>query len=86
MAEGFDLDLDIEGFRAWTEAAIRDMEEEAAGKLLRALALEFIRRVIEKTPVQFGRARAGWTSFAISLGRSPRVSCIYVAIQRFLWG
>ena len=74
MPDGFDLELDIEGFRQWTEAAIKDAEKEVGTKVLRALALDFIRRVIEKTPVDFGRARAGWTSFAVSLGRSPRIA------------
>lgn len=74
MAEdGFSLDFDIEGFRQWTEAAIAEVEKDAARKALRAIALEFIKRVIEKTPVDFGRARAGWASFAVHLGRSPRL-------------
>ena len=68
MPDGFSLELDIEGFRAWTEMAVKEVESEAAGKALRALTLEFIRRVVEKTPVDFGRARAGWTSFAVHLG------------------
>ena len=73
MPDGFDFELDVEGFRQWTEEAIRDAEKEVGQKVLRALALDFIRRVIEKTPVDFGRARAGWTSYALSLGRSPRI-------------
>lgn len=73
MADGFTLDFDIEGFRQWTELAIKEVERDAARKVLRALALDFIRRVIEKTPVDFGRARAGWASFAVKMGRSPRI-------------
>lgn len=73
MPDGFDIELDIEGFRQWTEAAIAEVEKEVAGKVLRAVALEFIKRVIEKTPVDFGRARAGWASYAVHLGRSPRI-------------
>ena len=73
MADGFNLDFDIEGFREWTELAIKEVERDAAEKVLRALALDFVRRVIEKTPVDFGRARAGWASFAVKMGRSPRI-------------
>ena len=73
MADGFDLDFDIEGFREWTELAVKEVERDTARKVLRALALDFIRRVIEKTPVDFGRARAGWASFAVKMGRSPRI-------------
>lgn len=73
MADGFNLDFDIEGFREWTELAIKEVERDAAEKVLRALALDFVRRVIEKTPVRFGRARAGWASFAVAMGRSPRI-------------
>ena len=73
MADGFTLDFDIEGFRQWTELAVKEVEKDAARKVLRALALDFIRRVIEKTPVDTGRARGGWASFAIAQGRSPRL-------------
>ena len=73
MADGFDLDFDVEGFRQWTELAVKEVEKDAARKVLRALALDFIRRVIEKTPVDTGRARGGWASFAISQGRKPQI-------------
>ena len=38
------------------------------GKVMRALALEFTKRVVEKTPVDTGRARSNWNT---SIGR-PR--------------
>jgi hypothetical protein len=73
MPDGFEFELDVEGFRAWTEAAIKEVEKETGWQVLRAIALKFIAMVVEKTPVDFGRARAGWTSFAIAMGRSPRL-------------
>lgn len=73
MPDGFPFEFETEGFREWTELAVKEVERDMARKVLRALALDFIRRVIERTPVDKGRARGGWASFAIAQGRKPKI-------------
>ena len=63
------LDMETEAFRGWTEALIDGMERKEASKALRALAFEFLSRVILKTPVLTGRARGGWASYLMANGQ-----------------
>lgn len=60
------FEMETEAFRRWTATLIRGMEKNAARKMLRAVAFQFLRRVIQKTPVDKGRARAGWTSYLLA--------------------
>lgn len=63
------LDMETKAFNSWTVAMVSDMEGRAARQVLRALAFEFLDRVIAKTPVDLGRARGGWASYLIAKGR-----------------
>lgn len=69
MADELTLEFETEGFRRWTEDLIRGMERNAARRTLKAVAFEFLKRVIEKTPVDEGRARGGWMSYLLASGR-----------------
>ena len=60
------FELETENFRRWTATLIRGMQKNAARDTLRAVAFVFLRRVIQKTPVDTGRARAGWTSYLLA--------------------
>lgn len=73
-ADGFNITLDVEGFRKWTEAAIKELKREDAKLFLRKMALDFVRRVSEKTPVDTGRARAGWQTLLVDEGMTPQIS------------
>ena len=63
------LEFETEAFRKWTVSLIRDLKGNAARQVLRAMAFEFLGRVIPKTPVDSGRARGGWASYLIANGR-----------------
>lgn len=63
------LEYETEAFRRWTEEAIKQLDAEGSREYLRAIALEFLRRVIPKTPVDTGRARAGWHSYLLATGQ-----------------
>lgn len=60
------LEFETEAFRAWTEAAIADMDDRGSREFLRNTAFAFLERVIPKMPVDTGRARAGWSSYLIA--------------------
>lgn len=57
------LEFETEKFSRWTSALLADVHPEVAEKGLRKLAFDFLAAVIRKTPVDQGRARAGWTAF-----------------------
>ena len=63
-----EFELETEEFRAWTEAAIENLHDEQAELFLEAMAMELISRLIKKTPVDTGRARGGWSSYALAKG------------------
>lgn len=63
------LEFETEQFRAWTEAATEHLTKEGSRDFLRVVAFDFLRRVIQKTPVRTGRARAGWHSYLLANGR-----------------
>ena len=69
MAEPLTLEFEVEGFRRWTESLIRGMEKRGAQRALKAIAFEFISRVIAKNPVDTGRSRAGWFSYLLANGQ-----------------
>lgn len=58
----FTMDSELDKLAAWTREIVRDMDDDATRKALRGIALEFARRVIRRTPVDTGRARAGWSA------------------------
>jgi len=72
--DGFTIDLETEGFRDWTETVIKELRAEHARLFLRKTALEFLKRVIDRTPVDKGRARAGWQSFLIDQGAASPIT------------
>lgn len=49
-------------FNAELRAWARDRLPAEVGKLARAVALEALRRVVLRTPVDFGQARGGWVA------------------------
>ena len=59
-ADGITLELETKRFQRWTGDLVRTMEKEQASRVLRAIALELLRRVMLRTPVDQGRARGGW--------------------------
>lgn len=63
------LTVETENFRRWTEIAIKDLEDNQARKWLETVAFEFLSRVIQKNPVDTGRARGGWASYLIAKGQ-----------------
>lgn len=63
------LEMETKAFHGWTKALVRGLERNAAHQVLRALAFEFLGRVIAKTPVDLGRARGGWSTYLIAKGR-----------------
>ena len=69
MADALTLEFEMEGFRRWTEDLIKGMEKDGAKRALKATAFEFLGRVIEKTPVDEGRARGGWMSYLLANGQ-----------------
>ena len=69
MADELTLEFEVEGFRQWTETLIRGMEKRGAERALKAVAFEFLKRVIAKTPVDEGRARGGWMSYLLANGQ-----------------
>ena len=69
MADGVAFDLEVEGFRRWTETLLDGLERDAQSKVLKAMAFEFIKRVVQKTPVDTGRARGGWMSYLLANGQ-----------------
>jgi len=60
----FDLTLETEKFERFTRKLVRGMSQRGASKALRGTALEFIGRVVDRTPVRTGRAQWGWTAYA----------------------
>ena len=68
------LDFEVDRFQKYTAELVRDMDEDFAARVIRTVGLEFIRRVILKTPVDTGRARAGWTSYLVHLGLPAEVA------------
>lgn len=68
MADRLSIEWETDVFERYTAALIRGLDEESSARVLRAVALEFLGRVIRKTPVDKGRARAGWTSFLLASG------------------
>lgn len=69
MADELTLDFETEVFRVFTNELIRDMDDRGKKLALQKTAFEFLARVIKRTPVDKGRARAGWTSFLLAKGR-----------------
>lgn len=58
----FTMDSELDRLAAWTRELTRGLDKDATRKTLTAVALEFTRRVIQRTPVDTGRARAGWSA------------------------
>lgn len=63
MGDEFSLQFETRKFQRWTQSLIEDAEDEVASKALRKLAFDFTNKVIKRTPVDTGRARAGWTGW-----------------------
>ncbi|MEE8551470.1 MAG: HK97 gp10 family phage protein [Gemmatimonadota bacterium] len=80
MADELTLEFETEGFRRWTEDLIRGMERRGARRALKAVAFEFLKRVIAKNPVDTGRSRAGWMSYLLANGRQAIAVADPVAI------
>lgn len=57
------LEFETAKFERWTTTFLQGVEPEVATKGLKKLAFDFLAKVIKRTPVDTGRARAGWTAF-----------------------
>lgn len=68
MADKLTLEFETTRFRRWTEDLTKGMEKDGAQKALKAIAFEFLSRVVKKTPVDEGRARGGWMSYLLANG------------------
>lgn len=73
MADALSLEWETEVFRQWTETLVDGLTREETAKALRKTALNFTDRVVKKTPVDTGRARAGWLAYADSEGHDVEV-------------
>ncbi len=63
------LTLETQAFERWTSDILKGMtSEEGRRKALHGIALDFLARVIKRTPVDTGRARAGWHSYLLATG------------------
>lgn len=69
MPDTLSLSVETDRFQRFTANLVRNLEREAARRVLRTLAFEFLRRVIMKNPVDTGRSRAGWTPYLIARGQ-----------------
>lgn len=72
--DGFSIDLEVDAFQAWTQAAVKELKANDARLFLRKTAVDFVKRVIEKTPVDKGRARAAWQSLLLDEGVNIPIS------------
>lgn len=63
MARPFSLEFETRKFQRWTQELIDGVEDDVAEDALRKIAFDFTRKVIMRTPVDTGRARAGWTAW-----------------------
>lgn len=63
MAEPFSLEFETQKFQRWTQELIDGVEDDVASQALRKIAFDFSRKVIMRTPVDTGRARAGWSAW-----------------------
>jgi len=56
------IDSELDNLEIWLKYVTRNADRKMVKKIVRATALEFIGRAIKRTPVDTGRARAGWTA------------------------
>lgn len=61
--EPFSMEFEQRRFNLWIGEMIRGAEQDTVPQILRKIAFDFLRKVIKKTPVDTGRARAGWTAW-----------------------
>lgn len=61
--QALSVEWETEKFRRFTEEMIDEMEGEQATLALKKTAFDLLKRVIEKTPVDTGRARGGWLAY-----------------------
>jgi hypothetical protein len=57
-----EFDVDIRGFQSFTQEAVKNLDADQQLKVLRALALTFVGKVVPRTPVDTGQARGGWSA------------------------
>lgn len=62
MPDKFELEVETAKFRNWTRRLAKNVRSDLGRQVLRKVGLEAARRFIQKTPVDTGRARAGWTA------------------------
>lgn len=72
-SRAFTLDFETRRFQQFTAGLIRGLEKDRSRLILRKIAFDFLRAVILKTPVDTGRARAGWTAFLDAQGTPMNV-------------
>lgn len=76
VAADFGYKIEAGKFNSFCDELMRGLDPKQQEKLLRALGLKFVAEVIggePRTPVDTGRARAGWAAFADSEGFPLRI-------------
>ncbi len=69
-AKGFSLKVETRRFEKFTKELTKGLTSEEATTALTAIALEFLKRVIQRTPKDTSRAAAGWLPFMDAQGVS----------------
>ena len=59
----FRINDELDKLTTWTRTMSRGLDREGKRDWLTGVALQFLRDVLVATPVDKGRARAGWTAF-----------------------
>jgi len=85
QGDGLTFDLITDGWEAFVKDLLRCVERDE-GKLVRKIAIDFVKAVIPKTPVDQGRARAGWQSYLLDQGMPIRISGRNVTEQAVVEG
>ena len=72
--EPFTMGASTRRFQHWVGEMVRGVEQDMVPTLLRKVTFDFLRKVIKRTPVDTGRARAGWTVWLDKQGKPVNIT------------
>lgn len=72
--DGLTIEFVTEGFEAFVRSLLTAIPHEVEERAIRKVAIDFLSRVIPRTPVDTGRARAGWQSYLLDHGHASPVT------------
>lgn len=72
--DGLTIEWETTKFERFVRELLRGVEHEMLPKVIRKVALDFLAGVIPRTPVDTGRARAGWVSYVESHGQMVQIT------------